>query len=103
MNLSESHEPSRPTLQVWQVSPPLDPLFRSAVWARIEAARQWADLTWAGYLRRHTLAWVLVLGVVAVGAGAVGLRAGAKHSAADRDLVLASYVATIDARAMSHD
>ena len=100
MTASEKNESLRPTLQAWQVSPPADPGFRSAVWAQIGAARDCLETTWAGYVRHHLVAWVLVLGFVAVGAGALGLGAGASHSAADRELVLASYVAAIDARAM---
>lgn len=100
MHAPESNHSLRPLLRAWQVSPPVDPGFRSAIWARIERAREWTDLTWAGYLRHHLLAWVLVLGFVAGGAGWWGRSAGALHSADDRELVLASYVAAIDARAM---
>jgi hypothetical protein len=100
MNPPDNDSSLRPALLAWQVSPPADPGFRSAILARIEEAREWADLTWAGYLGRHPLAWVLALGAVAAGAGALGLGAGARHSAADRERVLASYVAAIDVRAM---
>ncbi|MBK8475565.1 MAG: hypothetical protein IPL39_04440 [Opitutaceae bacterium] len=100
MHAPESHQSLRPLLRAWQVSPPLDPGFRSAIWAGIEQAGTWADLTWAGYLRHHLVAWVLVLGFVAGGAGWLGRSAGAHHSADDRELVLASYVAAIDVRAM---
>lgn len=100
MNPSDNDRSLRSALQAWQVSPPADPHFRSTIWARIEGVREWADLTWSGYLRQHRIAWMLVLAVVTVGAGAVGLGAGAKHSSIDRERVLASYVAAIDARAM---
>lgn len=100
MNAPESNVSLRPTLQAWQVTPPVDAGFRGAVWARIDAVRECVETTWAGYVRQHLVAWVLVLGFVAVGAGALGFGAGAKHSAADRELILASYVAAIDARAM---
>ena len=100
MNAPEKTESLRPTLLAWQVSPSADPNFRTGIWTRIESARQWADLTWSGYLRRHLVAWILVLGMTAVGAGWMGHRAGAQHAAADRETVLASYVAAIDARAM---
>lgn len=100
MNLPENNKSLRPALLAWQVAPPVDPGFRSSVWAAIEAVRDRASATWAGYLRRHLVAWALVFGLVMVGAVALGLSAGAKHSAIDREMVLASYVAAIDARAM---
>jgi hypothetical protein len=100
MNAPEKDQSLRPALLAWQVAPPVDPGFRSAVWAGIEAARERFEITWSGYLRRHIVAWVLVLGMAAVGAGWVGHSAGADHALADRDLVLTSYVAAIDARAM---
>ena len=46
------------------------------------------------------MAWALVFVFAAIGAGALGLGVGSRHSAADREMVLVSYVAAIDARAM---
>ena len=100
MNAPDQDQSLRPALLAWQVSPPDDPGFRSALWARIESARERFELTWTGYLRRHTVAWTLVLGLAAVGAGWAGHHAGEDHALADRETVLASYVAVIDARAM---
>ncbi|MBK8477491.1 MAG: hypothetical protein IPL39_14670 [Opitutaceae bacterium] len=88
-------------LRAWQVSPPLDPGFRSAIWAGIEQARHVGRSTWAGICASSSGGLgLLVLGFVAGGAGWLGRSAGAHHSADDRELVLASYVAAIDVRAM---
>jgi len=100
MNAPDQDQSLHTTLLAWRVSPPADPGFRSALWARIESARERFELTWTGYLRRHTAAWALVLVLAAVGAGWAGHHAGEGHALADRETVLASYVAAIDARAM---
>ena len=89
-------------LHRWRVSPPADPGFRGAVWARIEAARCVVVESWSGYCRRHMVAWSLVLLTMLAGAAWHGQRAGASHTRAEHDTIMHSYLAQIDARAMLH-
>ena len=88
------------TLRTWRVTPPSDPGFRGATWARIEAAQTTAP-TWSVYLRSNAGAWSLALAGSLAVAGFTGRTLGREHTAAERDAILSTYVAAIDARVMS--
>jgi len=94
------NEPLSSTLRTWRVTPPSDPGFRGATWARIEAA-QTTPPAWSVYLRNHAGAWSLALAGSLAVAGFTGRTLGREHTAAERDAILNTYVAAIDARAMS--
>jgi hypothetical protein len=87
-------------LRIWRVTPPADPGFRGAAWARIEAA-QTAAPAWSVYVKSHAGAWSLALAGSLAVAGFAGRTLGREHTAAERDAILSTYVAAIDARAMS--
>ena len=82
----------------WRVAPRRNPQFRTAVWARIEAARR--APSWTGYARAHGALVASAL-VVAVVLGAWTGRVQARErDAAARAAVVADYVHGLDARWM---
>jgi hypothetical protein len=98
MNTPKPGDSFSRTLADWRVTPRRDPQFRTAVWARIEAARR-APL-WTSYARAHT---ALVAGalVVAVVLGALTGRERARARVeAESARLASSYVQAMDARTM---
>jgi hypothetical protein len=98
MSAPDSDLPLRRVLTEWRLSPPADPSFKSAVWARIEAHEQGTG--WATFVRSHG-AWVgggVALALV-LGAWSGRTQAHAK-TAAERAAVVHSYVQSLDARTM---
>lgn len=100
MNPSSPSDSLRGALRRWQVAPPADPAFRPAVWSRIESARRVLGETWSAYFRRHALGWSLTMAIALGGAILLGQRAGVRRALAEHDVVLHTYLAQIDARAM---
>ena len=90
------NEPLIQTLQVWRVRPPSDPRFRSEVWRRIEALR--GTGSWAGFARAHAAGLAAAVVLTAGLSGWIGHTAAQVHVRADRDTLLAGYVASLDAR-----
>ena len=82
----------------WRVAPRRDPQFRTAVWARIEAAR--SAPSWNGYARRHAPALAGALAVALVLGAWVGREQARARVAADRDVIARAYVQALDARTM---
>lgn len=87
-------------LGAWRLTPSRNPQFRTAVWAKIEAAAR--PSAWAQFARAHA-ALVSALLVGALALGALTGRVEAQHKS-DRynDLIAASYVHSLDARWMRH-
>ena len=98
--LPSSPDSLRRSLQAWRVSPPVDPVFRGGVWARIEALRREAEASWSQYVRHHVLLWSLALVVTAGGSALIGQRAAEHRERTDRDAMVHTYLAAIDARLM---
>ena len=71
-------DPLSHTLGTWRIAPPGDPQFRSAVWARLQAAR---DTRWAAYVRQHAAASCAALAL------AVSLLPGAAAPAEETRIV----------------
>ncbi|HET7536450.1 MAG TPA: hypothetical protein VFJ90_08355 [Candidatus Didemnitutus sp.] len=93
MNTSRDHLSE--VLQSWRVKAPAEPGFRAAVWRRIERP---GELTWAAYLRAHTVAWVFAA-VLAVGAAGFAGRALAQaRLQADREAMAVTYLIGLDPR-----
>ncbi len=100
MNASSSSDSARAGLRAWRVTPPADPHFRAGVWARIEASRSALRESWSAYCRRHAVLWSLAFLAATSGAALLGQRAGERHTRAEHDTILHTYLAQIDARAM---
>jgi hypothetical protein len=98
MNDSKIDESLSRTLADWRVTPRRDPQFRTAVWARIEAARR--ALTWTGYLRRHAPAMAAALAVAVVLGAWIGREQARARVEADRNEIASAYVQALDARTM---
>jgi hypothetical protein len=92
-----SHDgPSRQALREhWQVSPECNPGFRTAVWARLEAARN-APATWGAWLRlnffRVSSFAVLAIALAGVGGGALARTQASQQ----REELVQRYLASID-------
>lgn len=90
------NEPLIQNLQVWRVSPPPDSRFRGEVWRRIDALR--GAGSWAGFVRAHAAGLAAAVVLTAGLSGWIGHTAAQVHVRADRDTLLAGYVASLDAR-----
>jgi hypothetical protein len=98
MKPSDAEPPLTPALNEWQVSPIRHPHFRTAVWARIQAAR--ATLAWPDYLRARA-AWVSGAFALALLMGAwMGGHRAKTQEKAERAAMAARYVQALDARTM---
>lgn len=98
MDPSQPNDPLSPILRQWSVTPPANPQFRTAVWARIDAARR--PSTWAKFARAHP-AIVSGMLVAAIAAGAWSGRTEARdRTEADRTAIATAYVHGLDARWM---
>ena len=86
------------TLGAWRISPPADPRFRTAVWARLQAAR---DTRWAAYVRQHAAASCAALALAVVAGGWFGQWQAHRQAAQDRDVLATTYLAEIDARVIA--
>jgi hypothetical protein len=94
--MASSQPNDSPDLRAWRIHPSRNPEFRTAVWARIDAARH--PSTWSRFARAHA---ALVGGVLAL-AIAVGAWTGhseaEQRANADRSALAATYVHRLDAR-----
>lgn len=86
-------------LKSWQVTPQSSANFRTGVWQRIEAARRAGGESWSAYLRIHLAGWMLATVVITAGSGWVGFSAAKTKNETTRQKMVATYVASIDARA----
>lgn len=92
------NDPLPAELAQWQVRPPRNPAFRSAVWNRIESARRPA--TWTRFARMHAgLVTSLLAVAIAVGAW-TGQNRAESRADKDRSALAATYVHRLDARWM---
>ena len=92
-------DPLSRVLQSWRVTPQSSPNFRTSVWQRIEATRRPGGESWSVYLRTHLASWTLVAIVLTGSSGLVGLAAAKAKNETSRQKMVATYVASIDARA----
>ncbi len=83
-------------LRCWRVSPPADPGFRAAIWARIRATG--SRDTWPAFLRAHAAAWALVAVVTLSAAGYGGYATAQARVASDREAMVFTYLAGLDPR-----
>lgn len=86
-------------LATWQISPPGDPQFRPAVWARL---RKLSPATWAAYLRRHGVAWSVTVAFAMVTAGWAGRSVAQAKMESRREQMVMSYLGEIDPRALAN-
>jgi hypothetical protein len=96
--MNTSPDPLSGLLQHWRIAPPGDPQFRSAVWARLQAAR---DTRWAAYVRQHAAASCAALALAVVTGGWLGRWQAHRHAAQDREVLATTYLAEIDARVIA--
>jgi hypothetical protein len=85
-------------LQNWRIAPPGDPQFRTAVWARLQAARA---TRWAVYVRQHAAASCAALALAVVAGGWLGQWQARRQAAQDREMLATTYLAEIDARVIA--
>ena len=91
-------DPLSHTLGTWRIAPPGDPQFRTAVWARLQAAR---DTRWAAYVRQHAAASCAALALAVVTGGWLGQWQAHRQAAQDREVLATTYLAEIDARVIA--
>lgn len=92
-------DPLSRVLQCWHLRPDPSPNFRTGVWQRIEATRRSESDSWSAYLRNHFGGWMLAAVVFTTGSGWVGFTAAKTANEISRQKMVATYVASIDARA----
>jgi hypothetical protein len=85
----------------WQVSPPRNPGFRTAVWARIEAGRR-APATWSGWLRMNLFRVSTFAAASIFVAGAGGGFLAQAQASRDREQLVERYLASIDPHQKTH-
>lgn len=95
----QSDDPLSRVLRSWRVTPTSSPNFRTNVWQRIETARRAGGESWSAYLRIHLAGWMLAAVVITAGSGLVGFTAAKTKNENSRQKMVATYVASIDARA----
>jgi hypothetical protein len=83
-------------LRLWRVSPPPDPGFRAAVWQRIEARRR--ESGWPAFLRTRATALTAAAIVIVVVSGWTGHSVARSQVQADRRMLAARYLASLDVR-----
>lgn len=92
------NDPAPVPLDLWKINPSRNPNFRAEVWARIEAASR--PSTWVRFARLHP---AIITGGFAV-ALLIGAWTGAtearERANADRSVIVANYVHSLDARWM---
>lgn len=98
MNASKPDDPLSRTLADWRVTPQRNPQFRTAVHARLEAARRVPS--WAGYVRLHAAPVGAALVVALVVGGLIGRSEARARVEAEREAMVSSYVQALDARTM---
>jgi hypothetical protein len=96
--MKTSSDPFARLLGAWQVTPPADPQFRTAVWARLQAAR---DTRWAAYVRQHAAASCAAFALAVVAGGWLGQWQAHRQAAQDREVLATTYLAEIDARVIA--
>lgn len=99
MNSPESNDFLSRTLADWRVAPRRNPQFRTAVWARIDAAR--GAVSWPGYARAHAAVLAGALALAVLAGGWVGTERAQARVAAERAEMVTAYVQSLDARAMT--
>jgi hypothetical protein len=87
------------SLQRWRVTPPSDPGFRAAVWARIRAAG--GRESWPAFVRAHAAAWAVAAVVTLGTAGYGGYAVARARAAADREAIVVTYLTGLDPRAQA--
>ena len=98
MNSPPRPDPLSRALADWRLTPPRNPQFRTAVWARLDAAR--SAPTWTVYLRAHgALVAGALMAAMVLGAWSGHARAHERDTAA-RAALVADYVHGLDARWM---
>jgi hypothetical protein len=85
----------RRALKHWSPEATLNPQFRSAVWARIDAARG-APQTWGAWLRGHLLPVSSLAAVAFAAAILVGQQAASQTAAQQRQQLLQDYIVSIN-------
>ena len=95
----QSDDPLSRILRTWRVTPTASSNFRTSVWQRIETARRGDGESWSAYLRIHLAGWMLATVVITAGSGLVGFTAAKTKNESSRQKMVATYVASIDARA----
>ncbi|MBK9991014.1 MAG: hypothetical protein IPP19_09835 [Verrucomicrobia bacterium] len=96
MNSNLNDEQLGPLLRNnWQVRPVKNPDFRTAVWARIEAARR-APLTWGAWLRLNAarFAFLSVASIAIAGAGGGWIATAQANQ--NREQLVQRYLASLD-------
>jgi hypothetical protein len=93
--MNSSPTPLSGLLQRWRIAPPGDPQFRTAVWARLQAAR---DTRWAAYVRQHAAASCAALALAIVAGGWLGQWQAHRQATQDRAVLATTYLGEIDAR-----
>jgi len=91
-------DPLSHTLGTWRIAPPGDPQFRTAVWARLQAAR---DTRWAAYVRQHAAASCAALVLAVVAGGWLGQWQAHRQATQDREVLATTYLSEIDARVIA--
>jgi hypothetical protein len=91
-------DPLSRTLGSWRIAPSADPQLRTAVWARLQAAR---DTRWAAYVRQHAAASCAALALAVVAGGWLGQWQAHRRAAQDREMLATTYLAEIDARVIA--
>jgi hypothetical protein len=85
-------------LQVWRVKPPHAAAFRTEVWKRIERQRGSA---WQQVLRTPAVGVPAAMVLAVLLSGWIGHAVGSAQARADREVLVASYAARLDARVQS--
>lgn len=85
-------------LSDWNVNPSRNPEFRANVWARIESASRPAN--WARFAVMHPAIVAGALAAALVAGAWTGAAEARNRTAADRAVIAANYVHSLDARWM---
>lgn len=93
---SHHDDPLSRTLAEWRVRPPANPLFRAAVWSRIEAASR--PSTWTKFARAHSALVGSVFAAALLFGAWTGRLQGRHEATAVRNAIAAEYVHALDAR-----
>jgi len=95
MNSPEPNDFLPPVLATWRVTPPVNPRFRSEVWARLQIP---ARVSWANYVRSHLAGWTMVAALLMVTSVWTGHAMGEAELNAQREAMVVSYLVDLDPR-----
>ncbi len=95
MNSSNPNDFLPPVLATWRVTPPVNPRFRSEVWARLQSQTR---ESYATYVRSHLTGWTMVAALLVVTAVWTGHAVGEAKLNAKRDAMVVSYLVDLDPR-----